>query len=115
MSATALLLAAVLANSPGEHFAVPGAPQVRGCPDLREDLQRARDSRWVGPPHNAAPSRRGARARISKLSDLPKANVTLTVLRSIDGCAISSTVRYAVEGDGRAPREMSGTPETAEQ
>lgn len=113
MSATALLLAAALSGAPGDRFALPHA-QVPGCPALREDLQRARDSRWVGPPRNAAPSRPGSRARISRLTELPKANVTLTVLRSVEGCAVSSTVRYAVEGDGRAPRAMSEAPETAE-
>ena len=35
------------------------------------------------------------------LADLPKAHHTLTVLRGIDSCAVSSTVRYNVEGDGR--------------
>ena len=31
------------------------------------------------------------------LGDLPPANHTLTVLRSVDGCPVSSTVRYNVD------------------
>lgn len=32
-----------------------------------------------------------------KLGDLPPADHTLTVLRSVDGCPVSSTVRYNVD------------------
>jgi hypothetical protein len=34
--------------------------------------------------------------KVKKLGDLPPANQTLTVLRSVDGCPVSSTVRYNV-------------------
>ncbi len=43
---------------------------------------------------NAAPT---TQAKIRKLGDLPPANHTLTVLRSVDGCPVSSTVRYNVD------------------
>ncbi|WP_165184238.1 hypothetical protein [Caulobacter soli] len=43
---------------------------------------------------NAAPA---IRAAVQKLGDLPPANHTLTVLRSIDGCPVSSTVRFNVD------------------
>ncbi|MBO9557940.1 MAG: hypothetical protein J7515_05060 [Caulobacter sp.] len=43
---------------------------------------------------NAAP---GTRAAVKKLGDLPTANHTLTVLRSVDGCPVSSTVRFNVD------------------
>jgi hypothetical protein len=43
---------------------------------------------------NAEPA---TRAEVKKLGDLPPANHTLTVLRSVDGCPVSSTVRYNVD------------------
>ena len=101
MSVAALLFAAGLAQSPaalGDHFAVSPRPQFADaapCPPLRQRLQ-------------PTSSRRQAPVGATRLGDLPKANLTLTVLRSVDGCAVSSTVRYKVEGDGRAP------PATAE-
>ena len=103
MSATALVLAAVLAQAPGDRFALPGAQATTACPSLGQDLQRASSPHWIGPRERAAASRRPLRATVSRLGDLPKANLTLTVLRSVDGCAVSSTTRYEVEGDGRAP------------
>jgi len=47
---------------------------------------------------NAAPT---ARAAVKKLGDLPPADHTLTVLRSIDGCPLSSTVRFNVDRPAR--------------
>jgi hypothetical protein len=38
-----------------------------------------------------------AKAKVERLGDLPPANHTLTVLRSVDGCPVSSTVRYNVD------------------
>ena len=38
-----------------------------------------------------------ARAKVERLGGLPPANHTLTVLRSVDGCPVSSTVRYNVD------------------
>jgi hypothetical protein len=38
-----------------------------------------------------------AEAKVERLSDLPPANHTLTVLRSVDGCPVSSTVRFNVD------------------
>jgi len=37
------------------------------------------------------------RTMVRKLGDLPPANHTLTVLRSVDGCPASSTVRFNVD------------------
>jgi hypothetical protein len=101
MSATALILAAFIAHHPGDSFALPGA-QVTACPDLRQNLEKASSSTWIQPGKRNADPRREVRARLVRLGELPKANATLGVLRSIDGCAISSTTRYDVEGDGRA-------------
>lgn len=39
----------------------------------------------------------GRSLAVTKLGDLPPANHTLTVLRSVDGCPVSSTVRYRVD------------------
>ena len=38
-----------------------------------------------------------AAPKVKRLGDLPTANHTLTVLRSIDGCPVSSTIRYNVD------------------
>jgi hypothetical protein len=38
-----------------------------------------------------------ATSKVKKLGDLPPANHTLTVLRSVDGCPVSSTIRYNVD------------------
>ena len=35
-------------------------------------------------------------ASVTRLGDLPQANHTLTVLRKVDGCPVSSTVRFNV-------------------
>jgi hypothetical protein len=46
------------------------------------------------PPPNAGSS-------VKRLGDLPPANHTLTVLRSVDGCPVSSTVRFNVDRPAR--------------
>jgi len=40
-------------------------------------------------------------ARASKLADMPKAHLMLPVVRSVEGCAVPTFVRYDVERDGR--------------
>jgi hypothetical protein len=101
MSIVALALAAGLAPAAlGDHFTVPGHDQAlqsrrtTPCPALGLRLVPTKDAR---------PALRGGPAKVTRLRDLPKANKTLTVLRSFDGCAISSTVAFDVEGDGHAP------------
>lgn len=42
------------------------------------------------PPPSASP-------RMQRLGDLSPANHTLTVLRSVDGCPVSSTIRFNVD------------------
>jgi hypothetical protein len=37
------------------------------------------------------------RSSVKRLDDLPPANHTLTVLRSVDGCPVSSTIRFNVD------------------
>lgn len=41
------------------------------------------------------------RSGVRRLGDLPPANHTLTVLRSVDGCPVSSTIRYNVDRPAR--------------
>jgi hypothetical protein len=101
MSIVALALAAGLTPTAlGDHFTVPRhdealqGQRTTPCPAIGLRLVPTRDAR--------PPLRRGP-AKLSRLGDLPKANMALTVLRSVDGCAISSTVAFDVEGDGRAP------------
>jgi hypothetical protein len=36
-------------------------------------------------------------SKVQRLGDLPPANHTLTVLRSVDGCPVSSTIRFNVD------------------
>jgi hypothetical protein len=47
---------------------------------------------------------RGDDSVVRKLGDLPKAHLMLPVVRTVDGCAAPTFVRYNVEGDGRAAR-----------
>jgi hypothetical protein len=39
--------------------------------------------------------------KVQRLGDLPPANHTLTVLRSVDGCPVSSTIRFNVDRPAR--------------
>jgi hypothetical protein len=47
---------------------------------------------------------RDGSVRVKKLGDLPRAHLMLPVVRSVDGCAVPTVVRYNYEGDGRAAR-----------
>ena len=47
--------------------------------------------------------RRGADGA-QTLASLPPANLELPVIRSVDGCAVSTVVREKVQGDGRFAR-----------
>ena len=77
-----LLAAAIFQPAPVAHSSGAVAPRIRkpAC---------------VAPPLDYTADRTQAQA--SKLGDLPPANHTLTVLRSVDGCPVSSTVRYGVD------------------
>lgn len=43
--------------------------------------------------HQAKPNRK---AKMSKLTDLPPANLYLSVLRAVDGCQVPVIVRYGI-------------------
>jgi hypothetical protein len=78
-----LILAAALAlQGPFSHFNLQQTP---ACPDA-----------W-----RATPARAEGPAKLSKLGDLPKAALVLPVLRTVEGCPVSTAVRFEVEGDGR--------------
>ena len=79
-----LILAAVLAlHVP--HGLTP--LQASACPDA-----------WRTTPAADAP------AKLSKLGDLPRASMMLPVLRMVDGCPVSTVVRFDVEGGGQPAR-----------
>ncbi len=50
------------------------------------------------------PQDRRGDAGAQTLAALPPANLQLTVLRSVQGCALSTVVRENVQGDGRFAR-----------
>jgi hypothetical protein len=81
MLLSAVLLAAAVQAAPS------GASQAI---KVREACRAAGLQLTDQPPPTATP-------KVRKLGDLPPANHTLTVLRSIDGCPVSSTVRYNVD------------------
>jgi hypothetical protein len=101
MLLSAILLAAAVQAvpappTPGDQMASGRATVYRSKSEAVEAI-KAREAcqtpsvELVG---NAAPS---TQAEVKKLGDLPPANHTLTVLRSVDGCPVSSTVRYNVD------------------
>ena len=85
MIVSALLATAILA-----------APPPRPCPiDGRFEVADRSPALLLRPQ-----DRRGA-AGAQTLSSLPPANMEIAVLRSIDGCSVSTVVREKVQGDGR--------------
>ena len=79
-----LILAAALALH-GPHGA--SFLQSAACPDA-----------WRTTPAADAP------AKLSKLGDLPRASMMLPVLRTVEGCPVSTVVRFDVEGGGQPAR-----------
>lgn len=100
MLLSALLLAAAVQATPSEQVAA-GRPTFYGSE--REAVaavatNRACHTSGLDYAMNVAPT---TRAAVKKLGDLPPANHTLTVLRSVDGCPASSTIRYNVDRPAR--------------
>lgn len=96
MLLSALLLAAAVQATPSEQVAA-GRPTFYGSGHeavAAVAANRACHTSGLDYAMNVAPI---ARAAVKKLGDLPPANHTLTVLRSIDGCPVSSTVRFNVD------------------
>ena len=89
MIVSALLAAAALTAS------VVTPPQ-KPCPaDGRLDVSNRSPALLLRPQ-----DRRGADGA-QTLASLPPANLELTVIRSVDGCAVSTVIREKVQGDGR--------------
>lgn len=100
MLLSVLLLSAAIQAAPA-----PSAlgDEAAGQTPFDRSMERVRDAikaraacrtSGVEPAVNAESA---ARAKVRKLGDLPPANHTLTVLRSVDGCPVSSTIRYNVD------------------
>jgi hypothetical protein len=112
MLLSALLLASALQTAPAPVPFALGDQVIVGPTALDRSMKKVRAIRSMeevraiikGPEAcrksgvelavNAEPA---TRAAVKKLGDLPPANHTLTVLRSVDGCPVSSTVRFNVD------------------
>ncbi len=100
MLLSALLLASVVQVAPppalgdqiasGRAFFYPSKAEALDAAKTREGCRTP----GVDLAVNIAPT---TRVTVQKLGDLPSANHTLTVLRSVDGCPVSSTVRFNVD------------------
>ena len=86
-----LILAAALALH-GPHGA--SLLQSPACPDAWRTTPIAAD----------------APARLSKLGDLPRASMMLPVLRTVEGCPVSTVVRFDVEGGGQPAKAPASDP-----
>lgn len=100
MLLSALLLAAAVQAVPappalGDQIA-PG--RARFYPSEHETVEAIDRQQACQTPgvELAVNPRSAADVTVRKLGDLPSANHTLTVLRSVDGCPVSSTVRFNV-------------------
>ncbi len=91
--AASLLLAALAATA----ITTPPTPS---CPK-EASLQVADPAR---PAALLRPEDRRGPDGAQTLASLPAAGMHLTVMRSVDGCAISTQVRQNVQGDGRFAR-----------
>lgn len=103
MLLSALLLASVVQAAPTPAPPALGDPMGAGqttfdrsMKEVRATIEERAACRKSGVELavNAEPA---TRAAVKKLGDLPPANHTLTVLRSFDGCPVSSTVRFNVD------------------
>ena len=102
MFLSALLLAAAVQAAPtpappalGDQIVSDQTTFYRSMDEVREAIKARAACRTSGLELavNAEPT---TRAKVKTLGELPPANHTLTVLRHVDGCPASSTVRYNV-------------------
>ncbi|MGR4867182.1 hypothetical protein [Caulobacter sp. LARHSG274] len=99
MLLSALLLAAAVQAAPP-----PDRPPTQGGP-LRVEAMKGRALRVMGAGEACGASGLqmaeqpgpALKPKVKRLGDLPPANHTLTVLRSVDGCPVSSTIRFNVD------------------
>jgi hypothetical protein len=96
-----LLAAAVQAAPPPSMAAFPGRVTFYASKDeALEAARKAAACRDKGLVLADQPSP-NLQSKVQRLGDLPPANHTLTVLRSVDGCPVSSTIRYNVDRPAR--------------
>ena len=88
MVVSALLAAAAMATA--------APPPARACP--AEGAMEVSDKR---PALLLRPQDRRGDSGAQTLGSMPKADLQLTVMRSIGGCAVSTVIREDVQGDGR--------------
>ncbi len=86
------LLLAALAAAP--------TPAGRACPS--EGVIQAKEP--VAPAALLRPQDRRGDRGAQALGSMPRADLHQTVLRSVEGCPISSKIREDVQGDGRFAR-----------
>lgn len=105
MLLSAMLLAAAVQAAPpssrGEILARGGRVTVYASEDEALRAMRAERACRASGLQLAEQPAPGARAEARRLGDLPPANHTLTVLRSVDGCPVSSTIRFNVDRPAR--------------
>jgi hypothetical protein len=99
MLLSALLLAAVVQAAPSPETLSPpdGRVMVYATEDQAVRAMRAREACQASGLQLAEQPEPAAKPKVKRLGDLPPANHTLTVLRSVDGCSVSSTVRFNVD------------------
>ena len=97
MLLSALLLAAAVEAAPPSSLSdIRGPVTVYASKDEALEAMRKKEACRTSGLELADQSPTAA-PKVKKLGDLPPANHTLTVLRSVDGCPVSSTVRFNVD------------------
>ena len=102
MLLSALLLASAVQAAPTPAPSAPGDQAAAGQTAFDRSMKevratiKARAACQKSGLELAVNTEPAPRAAVKKLGDLPPANHTLTVLRSVDGCPVSSTVRFNV-------------------
>lgn len=103
MLLSALLLASVVQAAPTPAPSALGDPMGAGQTTFYRSMKEVRDALKARAACQASgvqlavDAEPATQAAVKKLGDLPPANHTLTVLRSVDGCPVSSTVRFNVD------------------
>lgn len=101
MLLSAVLLAAMVQAappvSPGEILAKGGRITVHVSKEQAFAAMRAKEACRTSGLELADQPAPPAKPQVKRLGDLPPANHTLTVLRTVDGCPVSSTVRFNVD------------------
>jgi hypothetical protein len=98
MLLSALLLAAAVQAAPAPSLsAFPGRVTFHASKEEAMEASRKAAACRASGLQLADQPPPDVRSSVKRLGDLPPANHTLTVLRSVDGCPVSSTIRYNVD------------------